>query len=115
MQCPYADIVEGVNLMDANQMAIHTLDGCTTNKGINQSGSLGSTDCSSGSGCTVRENKADSFGEGFANAGGGVWATQFDVAGVFIWFWSVSTISSAAYACSAKEAPTDATNGRLSL
>ncbi|KAI1798075.1 concanavalin A-like lectin/glucanase domain-containing protein [Ganoderma leucocontextum] len=82
------DIVEGINMMSSNQMAIHTLDGCTTDKNIVQSGSLGFTNCSAGPGCTVHENKANSFGEGFANAGGGVWATQFDVAGVFIWFWS---------------------------
>ncbi len=78
-------------MMTSNQMAIHTLDGCTTDKTIIQSGSLGFTNCSAGPGCTVHENKANSFGEGFATAGGGVWATQFDVAGVFIWFWSVST------------------------
>ncbi|TFK89914.1 glycoside hydrolase family 16 protein [Polyporus arcularius HHB13444] len=82
------DIVEGINLMDHNQMAIHTLDGCTTDKSIVQTGQLGSTDCGTGSGCTVRESKANSFGEGFAQAGGGVWATQFDVAGIYMWFWN---------------------------
>ncbi len=87
---PRTDIVEGINLMDHNQMAIHTLDGCTTDKSIVQTGQLGSTDCGTGSGCTVRESKANSFGAGFAQAGGGVWATQFDVAGIYMWFWNVS-------------------------
>ncbi|TBU23644.1 concanavalin A-like lectin/glucanase domain-containing protein [Dichomitus squalens] len=82
------DIVEGINMMSANQMAIHTTDGCTTNSSIVQTGTIGFTDCGTGSGCTVHETKPNSFGAGFAAAGGGVWATQFDVAGVFMWFWS---------------------------
>ncbi|KAI0777301.1 concanavalin A-like lectin/glucanase domain-containing protein [Trametes elegans] len=82
------DIVEGINLMKDNQMAVHTTWGCTTSDSIVQTGNIGVTDCSQGAGCTVHENKANSFGEGFANAGGGVWATQYDVAGIFIWYWS---------------------------
>ena len=76
--------------MKNNQMAIHTTDGCTMDNSIVQSGELEIGDCASVSGCTVRENKPNSFGEAFAQAGGGVWATQFDVAGIFIWFWNVS-------------------------
>ncbi|RPD65657.1 hypothetical protein L226DRAFT_567136 [Lentinus tigrinus ALCF2SS1-7] len=82
------DIVEGINLMTNNQMAIHTTDGCTTDKSIVETGNIGSMDCSTGSGCTVRETKDNSFGAGFAQAGGGVWATQFDVAGIYMWFWN---------------------------
>ena len=81
--------MEGINLMKDNQMAVHTTQGCTTSNSIQQTGTIGFTDCSKGSGCTVHETKANSFGEGFAQAGGGVWATQYDVAGIFIWFWSV--------------------------
>ena len=83
--------MEGINLMKDNQMAVHTTQGCTTSNSIQQTGTIGFTDCSKGSGCTVHETKANSFGEGFAQAGGGVWATQYDVAGIFIWFWSVRT------------------------
>ncbi|KAI0336817.1 hypothetical protein GY45DRAFT_1237765 [Cubamyces sp. BRFM 1775] len=82
------DILEGINLMKDNQMAVHTTQGCMTSNSIQQTGAIGFTDCSKGSGCTVRETKANSFGAGFAQAGGGVWATQYDVAGIFIWFWS---------------------------
>jgi hypothetical protein len=42
----------------------------------------GPTDCSQPSGCTVLETSPNSYNEGFAAAGGGVWATQFDVAGI---------------------------------
>ncbi|TFY63493.1 hypothetical protein EVG20_g6292 [Dentipellis fragilis] len=52
-------------------------------------GSQGPTDCSLGSGCVVSETKPNSFNEGFAQAGGGVFATQFDVSGIFMWYWSV--------------------------
>ncbi|KAK0446083.1 glycoside hydrolase family 16 protein [Desarmillaria tabescens] len=34
------------------------------------------------------ELKENSLYTGLAEAGGGVWATQFDVSGIFIWFWS---------------------------
>ncbi|OSD08169.1 glycoside hydrolase family 16 protein [Trametes coccinea BRFM310] len=86
------DIVEGINLQKDNQMAVHTTQGCTTSNSIVQSGSIGFTDCSHGSGCTVRENKPNSFGQNFAQNGGGVWATQYDVAGVFIWYWPRSDV-----------------------
>lgn len=38
--------------------------------------------CSTPAGCVVRETTPNSFGTGFNDAGGGVWATQFDVTGV---------------------------------
>ncbi|KAI0827077.1 concanavalin A-like lectin/glucanase domain-containing protein [Trametes gibbosa] len=81
------DIVEGINLMTDNQMAVHTTQGCKTDNSIVQTGKIGFTDCSQGSGCTVHETKPDSFGVNFAQNGGGVWATQYDIAGVFIWYW----------------------------
>ena len=58
--------------MTANQMALHTSSGCTVN----------GTDCSNGSGCTVLEKKDGSYGQAFAAAGGGVWATQLDTTGI---------------------------------
>ncbi|RXW18955.1 hypothetical protein EST38_g6892 [Candolleomyces aberdarensis] len=38
------------------------------------------------SGCTVFESKLFSFGANFGASGGGIWAVQFDVAG--IWYWA---------------------------
>ncbi|TBU31749.1 concanavalin A-like lectin/glucanase domain-containing protein [Dichomitus squalens] len=76
------DVLEGVNLMTANQMALHTSSGCTVD----------GTDCSSGAGCTVMEKKDSSYGQAFAAAGGGVWATQLDTTGINIWFWSRNDI-----------------------
>jgi hypothetical protein len=39
-------------------------------------------DCSTPAGCVVEDSSPVSFGAGFAAAGGGVWAAQFDVSGV---------------------------------
>ena len=85
------DIIEAINLMDHNQYALHTIGGCTLDESAAvQTGSVVGTDCSLGSGCVVAETQPNSFGAGFAQAGGGVWATQLDVSGVYMWFWSVS-------------------------
>ncbi|KAH8097026.1 concanavalin A-like lectin/glucanase domain-containing protein [Cristinia sonorae] len=82
------DIIEGINLMSNNQMALHTTAGCLHPAPPVQKGRNQNEDCGTGTGCTVGETAPNSFGPGFAAAGGGVWATQFDVAGIFIWYWS---------------------------
>lgn len=85
------DIIEAINLMSNNQYALHTVGGCLLDKsGAVQTGIVYGTNCSTGSGCVVAETKPNSYGAGFAQAGGGVWATQLDVSGVYMWFWSVS-------------------------
>jgi len=82
------DIIEGVNLMSNNQMAIHSSPGCTKTDPPTQTGQSSGTDCSQGSGCVVDEKQANSYGSAFAQAGGGVFAAQFDSTGIYIWFWS---------------------------
>ncbi|KAI0945372.1 hypothetical protein AcW1_001610 [Taiwanofungus camphoratus] len=82
------DIIEAINVMPNNQMALHTTEGCTHNTPPDQLGYSGELDCGTGSGCTVGESKQNSYESGFAAAGGGVFATQFDVAGINMWFWS---------------------------
>ncbi|TFK74516.1 hypothetical protein BDN72DRAFT_813017 [Pluteus cervinus] len=86
------DIVEGINMMDRNQMALHTDPGCFQSPNPVQSGDTLETNCSLDRGCIVGENKPNSYGPGFAQAGGGVWATQWDDTGVFIWFWGRADI-----------------------
>jgi hypothetical protein len=61
---------------------MHTLSGCMHTTPPNQIGISGELDCSTPAGCTVGEVMPNSFLSGFAQAGGGVWATQFDVAGI---------------------------------
>jgi hypothetical protein len=70
-----------VNLVNHNQMAVHALSGCTKSSSSQQTGTNGSPNCTDGTGCTVEETNLNSAGAAFANAQGGVWATQFDVSG----------------------------------
>ncbi|KAI9066573.1 hypothetical protein FKP32DRAFT_355906 [Trametes sanguinea] len=82
------DIFEGVNKMPTNQMALHTQPGCSLSSSAKQTGKVNETDCSSGTGCTVLESQANSYGDDFNNNGGGVWAMQLETSGISIWFWS---------------------------
>ncbi len=84
------DVIEGINMMDHNQVALHTTPGCFQAQNPGQTGQTIEGDCSTSQGCLVAENKPNSWGPGFAQAGGGVWALQIDVAGIFVWYWSVS-------------------------
>ncbi len=92
------DIVEGVNLMTNNQMALHHNDSsCVQPPNPGQSGRTLNTDCTNGSpagstGCAVAETKPNSFGDGFNQNGGGAFALQFDVSGAYIWFWPVGVL-----------------------
>ncbi|KAK7037709.1 hypothetical protein VNI00_010935 [Paramarasmius palmivorus] len=70
-------------------MVMHTDPGCVQSLGVDQGGKTLATDCNSDVGCKVEETKSDSYGEGFAKAGGGVFTLKIDVEGVFMWFWSV--------------------------
>ncbi|KAG7098526.1 hypothetical protein E1B28_000465 [Marasmius oreades] len=87
------DIMEGINGMQTNQYALHTLPGCVHSPSP-QKGTTREVDCSVPSGCTVMEASGNSYGPGFAVAGGGVYATQFDVTGIYIWFFPRSSIPS---------------------
>lgn len=69
--------------MTYNQMAVHAENGCTKASNSQQTGTNNSPNCTDGTGCTVLETNTNSAGAAFANAQGGVWATQFDVSGAF--------------------------------
>ena len=76
------DIIESINLNPNNQMALHTTAGCFHEANVTQTGRNSGLNCGTGSGCVVVENQPNSYESGFAAAGGGVWATQFDVSGI---------------------------------
>jgi len=81
-------------LMPQNQMALHSTPGCMKAVVPEQTGQVLGSDCSLPAGCVVVETKPNSYGSGFAQAGGGVFATQFDVAGLlWVLFIFVSIIS----------------------
>jgi hypothetical protein len=88
------DIIEGVNDQKANQMALHTNVNltCTKTPGAKQTGKDAAPNCATTTGCTVVETTQNSWGESFAANQGGVWATQFDKSGIFIWFWNRANV-----------------------
>ncbi|KAN0086101.1 glycoside hydrolase family 16 protein [Tylopilus felleus] len=89
------DIIENINLNTDNQMAIHAINGCFHYDNATELGTWGGSNCTEGSGCTVGETSPNSYGSSFTAAGGGVFATQFDVSGIFMWFWSRPDVPSA--------------------
>ncbi|KAK1921820.1 concanavalin A-like lectin/glucanase domain-containing protein [Papiliotrema laurentii] len=94
------DIMEGVNNQTTNQMALHASDtGCVASTSASMSGNLTqsacSKDASSGAGCTIVDSATNSYGAGFAAAGGGVYVCEFGDEGVKIWFFTRSAVPSA--------------------
>jgi hypothetical protein len=77
-------------------MSVHTTAGCTQPQGVTQSGTQITTNCdynqNGNSGCTVQDPNTASYGAAFAQAGGGVWVTEFAETGINIWFFSVRTV-----------------------
>ncbi|KAF7712789.1 Endo-1,3(4)-beta-glucanase [Penicillium ucsense] len=74
-----------------NQMTLHTNDGCSIqNSGF--TGSLETSNCYVGapgqplnSGCAILSGSSQSYGDGFNQAGGGIYATEWKSTGIKIW------------------------------
>jgi len=85
------DIVEGVNDNGSNTMTLHTSPGCEipTQK-IDETGNPSGGDCGANSGhtgCGISDPDPGSYGNGFNNNNGGVWAMQWEDSGVYIWLF----------------------------
>ena len=87
------DIIEAINNMNNNQVALHTTVGCYQANVTTQEGTTTEIDCSTPQGCLVQENKPNSYGPNFATAGGGVFVARLDISGIFLWFFSVCRTS----------------------
>lgn len=92
------DILEGVNNQATNQYTLHTSEGCTASKGsVGITGQPGqTTQCATigddNTGCAYLDTDARSYGEGFNNAGGGVFAHLWDHTGIKIWHFARSEV-----------------------
>lgn len=94
------DIIEGVNSQSANQMTLHTGDGCSIVP-LGFSGTLDTSNCyveapgqSANAGCAIESNSGSSYGYGFNQAGGGVYATEWTGDAINIWFFPNSSVPS---------------------
>lgn len=81
-----------------NQVALHTSDSCTINNS-GFSGSLLTSNCyvnapgqANNAGCGIKDNSAQSYGNGFNSAGGGVYATEWTGEAISVWFFPRSSI-----------------------
>jgi hypothetical protein len=94
------DIIEGVNQNSNNAMTLHTSSGCTINNS-GFTGSLSTSNCdvnaagqSSNAGCGIQSRSSASYGTGFNNNGGGVYATEWTSSAISVWFFPRSAIPS---------------------
>lgn len=94
------DVVEGVNQQSTNQYTLHTSEGCKASKGsVDVSGKPGqTTQCATiggdNTGCAYIDTDARSYGQGFNDAGGGVFAHLWDHTGIKIWHFARSDVPS---------------------
>ncbi|KIV92814.1 hypothetical protein PV10_04080 [Exophiala mesophila] len=95
------DIIEGVNTQSANSMALHTDAGCSISHTGDFSGTLSTDNCDVAApgqgtnvGCAIHSQDSSSFGQGFNNNGGGVFATEWTSDYISIWFFSRGAIPS---------------------
>lgn len=90
------DIVEGANTQERNQMTLHTGPGCEISQQQLGSGKVLHESCDAfyndNVGCGIQDPSTLSYGTGFNNAGGGVWATLWNEDGISIYFFSRNNI-----------------------
>jgi hypothetical protein len=95
------DIIEGVNSQTANAMTLHTAAGCSINNAGKQrfSGSIKTTNCDTQApgqgdnvGCGISTNDTTTYGDGFNNAGGGVYATAWTADAISVYHFSRANI-----------------------
>ncbi|KAI4795781.1 endo-1,3(4)-beta-glucanase [Aureobasidium sp. EXF-8846] len=95
------DIIEGVNTQNHNAMTLHTADGCSIYNNGNFTGNLYSDDCyvnaadqTNNLGCQISTNQYNTYGDGFNNVGGGVYAMEWTDEAISIWFFQRGAIPS---------------------
>lgn len=78
-------------------MALHTTSGCEAQNSSSSdeySATLLNANCDKdanfNSGCNALDPKTTSAGQALANAGGGVWATEYAATGIKIWHFEAS-------------------------
>lgn len=93
------DILEGVNSQASNSFAMHTSAGCSITNSGQFSGQIATSNCDVAAagqgtnvGCAIKTSDTRTYGTGFNQAGGGVYATEWTSEAVTIWFFSRGSI-----------------------
>ncbi|KAG0662536.1 hypothetical protein C6P46_003278 [Rhodotorula mucilaginosa] len=93
------DIFEGVNLASQNQAALHTVVGCTvanTTTNVTQTGTLTYDNCdysvAAKHGCTYTDSRNQSYGQPFADGGGGMYVAETSSDAISMWFFPRANI-----------------------
>lgn len=76
------DIIEGISYQSQNAMTMHTGSGCQ----------LVNKNCQGVQGCGIEAGGAASYGDGFNNANGGVYAVEWTSDAINIWFFSRNNV-----------------------
>ncbi|KAG0142388.1 hypothetical protein CROQUDRAFT_725151 [Cronartium quercuum f. sp. fusiforme G11] len=94
------DIVEGVNMLNNNQMTLHTASGCSVQNPMQNSatGKVLDTNCDASldgnAGCGVSDPSDVSFGKPFNENGGGVFVMEWKQSGISVWRFDRSKLPS---------------------
>lgn len=90
------DIIEGVNDQTFDSVAFHTGPNCAVEDNGNFTGELSQTECggdeNADGGCAIASNDEESYGVGFNDIGGGVYATEINSEEVNVWFFKRDSI-----------------------
>ncbi|KAJ7684334.1 glycoside hydrolase family 16 protein [Mycena polygramma] len=85
------DVLENVHQKNNNKMTLHTSPGCVVKSKVQMSGTVDKTDCQIGAdnaGCGVLDHDETSYGQGFNQAGGGVYAHTWTNDAINVWHFS---------------------------
>jgi hypothetical protein len=99
------DIAEGVNNQKTNQYTLHTASGCTLDTAVTSSslkeaftsnvlGNQCGSSNADNTGCGFSDSDPTSFGQGFNDASGGVFAHLWDSTGIKAWHFARNKIPS---------------------
>ncbi|KAK4896775.1 hypothetical protein LTR27_005369 [Elasticomyces elasticus] len=95
------DIIEGVNEQATNAMTLHTKSGCSITDNNVFSGAIVTDNCdvnASGqdknAGCSIKTEDTQSYGSGFNDNNGGVYATEWTSSAISVYFFPRGSIPS---------------------
>ena len=76
------DIIEGVNYQSQNAITMHSGSGCA----------MTGKSCEGSEGCSIQTGGSASYGDGFNNAGGGVYAMEWTSDAINVWLFGRGSV-----------------------